>query len=143
MRSYRPDKVASVVREIASDVIANHLQDPRICPMTSIVRVEVSGDLQHAKIHVSVMGSEAEQRRTLVGLNHARAHVQRAVAAGLSVRQCPHITFLLDNSLKKAAEILKIIDENAANRADDPTINTDNEGACSDGAGHAAEDDGR
>jgi ribosome-binding factor A len=135
--------MASVVREIASDVIANHLQDPRICPMTSITRVEVSGDLQHARIHVSVMGSESDQRRTLAGLNHARAHVQRAVAAGISARQCPHISFELDQSLKKAAAILKIIEENAANRADVPTINNNvDEGACADGAGHATEDNG-
>ena len=113
MKAFRPDKVASAVRTIVSDMIADKLQDPRISRFASVTRVEVSGDLQVAKVHISVLGSEADQRSTMRGLEHARGHVQRAVAQGIRARRCPEVRFIADGSLKKAAEIVRIIDENA------------------------------
>ena len=112
MRSFRPDKVASLIRSIVSDMIANKLQDPRISRFASVTRVEVSGDLQVAKVHISVMGSETDQRKTMQGLDHAKGHVQRAVARGVTARHCPQLRFIADGSIKKAAEIIQIIDEN-------------------------------
>ncbi len=111
MKSFRPDKMASLIRLIVSDMIANKLQDPRISTFASVTRVEVSGDLQIAKVFVSVMGSEADDRRTMTALNHARGHIQKAVAKGVSTRVCPQISFHSDASIKKAAEIIRIIDE--------------------------------
>lgn len=112
MKSFRPDKMAAVIRSIVSEMIAEKIQDPRVSPFTSVTRVEVSGDLQIAKVHVSVMGDETQGRKTLRGLEHAAGHFQRAVAAGIKARHCPHLHFVLDSSIKKAAEILKIINEN-------------------------------
>lgn len=112
MKSFRPDKVASVIREVVGSMIAEKLQDPRISRFASVTRVEVSGDLQHAKVYISVMGSGADERSTLRGLNHARGHIQRSVASAITARTCPHVTFLVDESLKKAQEIIRIIDEN-------------------------------
>ena len=112
MRSFRVEKLASTIREIVSDAIANKLHDPRISAMTSVLRVEVSGDLQVAKIQVTVMGSASEGRRTLAGLNAAGGRVQRLVARRLTIRRCPQLSFVLDDSLKKAAETVRIIDEN-------------------------------
>lgn len=111
MRSFRRDKFASVIRNVIGDVISHKLSDPRISMMTSVTRVEVSGDLQHAKVYVSVMGSETEQRRTLIGLSHARAHIQRIVAGKISARQCPQILFVEDDSIKGTARIVKIIQD--------------------------------
>lgn len=114
MGSFRVDKVASSIRQIVSEAIANKLHDPRISPMTSVTRVEVSGDLQLAKIFVSVLGRESAGRKTIAGLTHAVGHVQRMVAAGLNLRRCPEIQFVLDPSLKKTAEIMQVIDETIA-----------------------------
>jgi len=112
MKSHRPDKVASVIREIVGTMIAEKLQDPRISRFTSVTRVEVSGDLQFAKVFVSVMGNPAEERNTLRGLDHARGRIQRAVAQGIALRVCPQVSFVADGSIKKAQEILRIIREN-------------------------------
>ena len=111
MKSFRPDKVASVIREIVGGMIADKLQDPRISRFASVTRVEVSGDLQNAKVYISVMGTEAEQRNTFRGLDHARGRIQRAVAKGISARVCPQVRFVPDGSIKKAQEIIRIIDE--------------------------------
>jgi ribosome-binding factor A len=111
MKSYRPDKVASVIRAIVGEVITEKLQDPRISRFTSVTRVEVSGDLQVAKVFVSVMGTQAEQRNTMRGLDNARGVIQRAVARGVSLRVCPQLRIVADSSIKKAHEILRIIEE--------------------------------
>ena len=118
MRSFRVEKLASTIREIIGDAIAHKLSDPRISPLTSVVRVEVSGDLQVAKVHVTVLGDDGAARRTLAGLTHAVGRVQRLVARGLTIRRCPEIRFVLDDSLKTAAETVRAIDETM--RADHP-----------------------
>jgi ribosome-binding factor A len=111
MKSHRPERVAAVVRNVVSDAIANKLSDPRIAPLSSVTRVEVSGDLEHARVFVSVMGEESIQRRTLAGLQSAAGAVQRLLARELSIRQCPRLSFHLDLSIKRATETIRLIDE--------------------------------
>ena len=126
MRSFRVDKMASTIRQIVGDAIAHRLNDPRISPLASITRVEVSGDLQVAKVYVSVVGDAAQGRRTLAGLQHAGGHVQGLLAGKLTVRRCPEIRFILDESLKKASETMRMIDESLsedqAAGADSPAL---------------------
>lgn len=114
MKSYRPERVANVIRSVVSEAIATRLNDPRIEPLSSVTRVEVSGDLEHAKVWVSVIGDAAAGRRTIAGLKAAGGFVQRLVAAELSLRSVPRLAFHLDESLKKAAETIRIIDDNMA-----------------------------
>ena len=92
--------MASLIRTIASDMIANKVHDPRIGKFVSITRVEVTQDMQMAKIFVSVMGTEEDQRSTMRGLKSAQGLIQRAVAKGVTARICPHLTFISDHSIK-------------------------------------------
>lgn len=103
--------MASIVRNIVSDCILNRLSDPRISTLTSVTRVEISGDMQIARVFVSVMGTEAQVRTTMAGLKHARGRIQRAVAQNLRARFCPELRIELDESLKKAAETIQLINE--------------------------------
>jgi len=130
MRPFRPDKLASVIRNTVGEAIAHNLQDPRVSAMTSVTRVEVSGDLQHAKVYISVMGSETVQSRTLMGLNHARAHIQRILAGRITARQCPRIRFVADDSIKRSARIVQIIKDSLEGdrRAPDGEIGADSFG---------------
>jgi ribosome-binding factor A len=119
VRPYRKERVASVVHEIVSDAIANRLQDPRIATLTTVTRVEVSGDLQIAKVFLSVPGEEADERRTLQAVRHAGGYIQRLVAQELSVRQCPELRFALDLGAKEARRTLELL---AENRQRDPGL---------------------
>ena len=111
MKGHRPERVATIVRSVVSDAIATKLSDPRIAPMASVTRVEVSADLEYAKVWISVLGDDSGQRRTLAGLCSAAGYVQRLIGAQLSIRHCPKLSFHLDTSLKKAAETIRLIDE--------------------------------
>src|SRR5580700_8750532 len=72
---------------------------------------EVSADLQHTKIFVSVMGSEKEQKLTLRGLKHAAGFIQSKLAKRLQTRFTPVITFVLDQGVKTSIEITRLITE--------------------------------
>ena len=111
MSGHRVERIAADVRWIVSDVIRNKLNDPRITPMCSVTRVEMSRDLQVANIFIRVLGTDAEERRTMAALNHARGHIQRFVAKNLRLRHCPEVRLECDDSLKRGDETRKIIDQ--------------------------------
>ena len=111
MKPYRAEKVASEIRNTVGDAIVNHLSDPRISRFASVTRVSVSADLAVANVYVSVLGDDAEQRKTLAGLQHARGHLQGMIAKRLRIRQCPEIRLHLDESIKRGNETIRVIEE--------------------------------
>ena len=110
MKSHRLARVSEVVREVAASTILFNIKDPRVKGVT-VTRAEVSADLQHAKIYVSVMGTQAEQKLTMHGLKSAAGYVQTQIAERLTTRYVPHVTFMLDDGVKKSIEISKLIRE--------------------------------
>ena len=120
MKSYRLERVAEVIRETAASAILFEIKDPRVKNVT-VTRAEVSADLQHAKVFVSVMGTEKQQRLALHGLESAAGFIQTKVAKQLTSRFVPHIRFVLDDGVKKSVEIERLIraenDRRAADRA--------------------------
>jgi len=110
MKSHRPERIAHVVREVVSDAIATKLSDPRIAPFARVTRVDMSADLEYAKVWISVLGEEKVQRRTIAGLQSAAGLVQRMLAKDLTLRHCPRLSFHLDESIKRAAETIRLID---------------------------------
>jgi len=110
MKPHRLERVAEVVREVASETVLFELQDPRVKGVT-VTRAEVSGDLQHAKVYVSVMGSPSEQKLCIHGLNHASGFVQSKLANRMKTRFTPVIHFILDQGVKNSIEISRLINE--------------------------------
>jgi ribosome-binding factor A len=102
--------VAEAIREVASETILFELRDPRVKGVT-VTRAEVSGDLQHAKVYVSIMGSEQEQKLCLHGLRNAAGFVQGKLAKRLETRFTPHLTFVLDRGVKNSIEMTRLINE--------------------------------
>ena len=110
MKTHRLARVAEVIREVASETILFELRDPRIKNVT-VTRAEVSGDLQHAKVYVSVMGSAKEQELCLHGLRHAAGYIQSKLASRLQTRFTPAVQFVLDQGVKKSIEMTRLINE--------------------------------
>jgi ribosome-binding factor A len=102
--------VAEAIREVASSAILFELKDPRVQGVT-VLRAEVTGDLRHAKIFVSLMGDTKQQKLTIHGLNHARGFIQSKVADRLQTRWTPVIQFVVDESVKKSIEITRLIEQ--------------------------------
>ena len=112
--SRRTERLSSLIRRIVADEIQNGLADPRIAPMTSVTRVEVSADLSFAKVYVSAMASEKAERLSVEALEHAAGHIQTALAGQLSLRRCPRIRFVRDESLKKGFQLVQMIEREMA-----------------------------
>lgn len=108
MKSHRLARVNEVVREVAANTILFEMKDPRVKGVT-VTRADVSADLQHAKVYVSVMGTEKDQQLTMHGLKSAAGYVQTKVADRLTTRFVPHITFVLDDGVKKSIEMARLI----------------------------------
>lgn len=110
MPSHRVERVAEAIREVVSTAILFELADPRVKGVT-VLRAEVTGDLRHATVFVTVMGTEAQQKLAMKGLRHASGFLQARVAARLQTRFTPAIVFKVDEGVKKSVEISRLIDE--------------------------------
>ena len=110
MSSRRLEKAAEAIRSVVSMAILAELKDPRVRDVT-VTHVEVSPDLRHAKVHVSIMGDETQQRLSLRGLQHAAGFLQSKIAERIEIRYIPRLTFLLDQGVKRSLAIAKILQE--------------------------------
>jgi ribosome-binding factor A len=125
MPSHRSLRMAQAIREVVSSAILFEVADPRVQAVT-VLGVEVSNDMRHATVHVSIMGTESEQNLAMRGLQHASGFLQAKVAARLQTRFTPVLAFKRDDSVKKSFEITRLIDETiAADRKLDPAAAVD------------------
>ncbi|MCL2118265.1 MAG: 30S ribosome-binding factor RbfA [Planctomycetaceae bacterium] len=108
--SRRTLKAAEAIREVVAMSILTDLQDPRIRDVT-ITRVEVSGDMRHAKVFISVMGDETQEQLTLRGLQSAAGFLQAKCAKRIDTRYTPRLQFQIDEGVKKSVEVTQLLKE--------------------------------
>ncbi len=115
MATRRQEKVASVVKEVVSETITHHLNDPRIEGFVSVTRVEMAADLRSAEVYLSIMGkTEAAQNKTFTAISHARSRIQFFVGRKLQSKFSPVLRFHKDERFKKTLETMRLIDQAAA-----------------------------
>ena len=134
--AFRMERMASVIRQVVSDCIANRLSDPRLARFITVTRVELTPDLTHANVYLSIMGTDVQAQTTMKGMTSARGLIQTQLARELDVRQCPALQFHLDKGLKIGAAILEKMDHLREESAHDDAID-----APSDDADDAAPSD--
>ena len=110
MAGHRSERAAEAIREVVSTAILFEMRDPRVQGVT-VLRAEVTGDLRHAKIFVSLMGDAKQQKLTMHGLESAAGFLQSKVAARLQTRWTPVLQFVVDEGVKKSVEISRLIAE--------------------------------
>ena len=108
--SYRPERVGELIREEVAAFLAGKARDPRIGFVT-VTGVDVSGDLTHARIRVSVMGVDEEKERSLEGLRSAARFLRARLAKELHLRVAPELAFVLDRGIEHAARIEQVLGE--------------------------------
>jgi len=101
----RSDRVAEAIREEVATFLAEDAKDPRITGLVTVTGVEVTRDLRHAKVFVSVMGTETDRASTFEGLASASGHLRSRVGRALRLRLAPEIAFRPDESIAHAARI--------------------------------------
>ncbi len=88
--------------------ILAELRDPRIKDVT-VTHVDVSADMRNARVHVSVMGDDAQQKLSLRGLQNAAGFLQSKIAEQIDTRYTPRLLFVLDQGVKKSIEMAQIL----------------------------------
>ena len=106
----RVAKVAELMRREVSQLMMSGIKDDRVgVGMVSVTDVVVSGDLQHAKIFVSIYGSDEDRATTMEGLNSATRFVRSALGQRMGLRRTPEVVFIEDISLARGTDMLSLI----------------------------------
>jgi ribosome-binding factor A len=107
----RPDRVAEAIREEVATFLADGVKDPRVRGLVTVTGVDVTRDLRHAKIFVSVMGTDVERSETLEALASMGTHLRGRVGRALRLRAAPELSFHRDESVARAARIETLLEQ--------------------------------
>jgi ribosome-binding factor A len=120
----RVERVAALIRRETSELLLHGIRDERVHQgMVSITDVEVSGDLQHCKIFVSIYGEDADKRNVLEGLKAASGYLRGELGRRLQMRRAPEVVFQLDRGIEKGTSVLNLLnrlEEERQERDDQP-----------------------
>ena len=108
--SRRVEKLAALLKREVSELLMNGIRDERVHQvMITITTVEVSGDLQHAKIFVSLFGDEQKKAEVLACLEEAKGFVRGELAKRLQMRRSPELVFKIDQGMSKGSSVLDLL----------------------------------
>ncbi|WP_174735050.1 30S ribosome-binding factor RbfA [Mesobacillus harenae] len=97
--SHRANRVGEQMKKELSEIIGRKIKDPRIGFVT-VTDVQVTGDLQQAKVYISVLGGDNQKENTLKGLAKAKGFIRTELGQRIRLRKTPEIIFEFDESLE-------------------------------------------
>jgi ribosome-binding factor A len=106
----RTERVGDQLTRELNDLLLREIRDPRV-RLATVSRVEVSGDLQHARAAVSYLGSEEERAACIEALRGASGFLRSKLGSRLRLRTTPELQFVIDRGPEHSLNIAKILDE--------------------------------
>lgn len=100
-----------MIKREASLILLSEVKDPRISGLVTVTHVEVSPDLAHAKVFVSVLGGKEDEKEALRGLVSAQGFFRSVLAERISMRRVPEIRFFIDHDRQERDRILRLLHE--------------------------------
>jgi ribosome-binding factor A len=119
--SRRQRQVSELLHQEISQLIQRGTKDPRLGFVT-VTGVEVSPDLRVAKVHVTVLGDEADGKSAMAGLTSASGFFRHELRQNLSLRYIPELSFKLDKSLEYGLKIDRLLDSLNINPDDEAPV---------------------
>jgi ribosome-binding factor A len=111
MNIKRINRISEEVRKTVSELLTREIKDPRIDPMTSITKVDVTRDLRYANIYVSVLGDKEVKEDTLKGLESAKGFIRKEIGNKIDLRYVPEPIFHLDETIEQGLYMSKLIEK--------------------------------
>jgi ribosome-binding factor A len=106
----RTDRIDELLRQEIGGLLARDVKDPRI-GFATVTKVETTADLAHARVWVSVIGSQAERTETVRALEHAMPFVRHELGSRLRLRRIPNLHVRLDETAEQGTRLLHLLDE--------------------------------
>lgn len=107
----RTDRLNSLLREVITEVIKKDVRNPNVSEMTTVTRVDITKDLRHAKVYVSIMGTDSEKQATLEALRSAAGFIAVNSSQKVVMRFFPDLNFVLDDSVDRHMRIEDLLRE--------------------------------
>lgn len=107
--SRRTERINSLLKQVISDVIRHQVKNPHLPQLITITHVDITADLRHAKVYVSVIGDETVRKEALAALQSAAGFIGVHASKEVSMRYFPELTFVLDDTVDKQMRIETII----------------------------------
>jgi len=111
MSSHRIERVNTQIKREISELIQQHLRDPRLSEFICVTEVSTSPDLKHAKIYISSMGGQQEEEKVLSALNSAAGFLRTGLAKRIKMRFTPELHFVWDSSIEHGDRVLRLLDQ--------------------------------
>jgi ribosome-binding factor A len=105
----RTDRLNSLLKEVISEVIKREVRNPHVAELVTVTRVQISKDLRHAKVFISVIGTEQEKSETMDALTSAAGFIAVQSSQKVVMRYFPELTFKLDDSVEKHMRIEELL----------------------------------
>ena len=121
--SRRVERVSSLIKREVSLLLLNGIKDDRVgAGIVSVTDVNVSGDLQHAKIFVSIYGTDEAKAEAMAGLKSATGYVRSELGHRVGLRRTPEVVFLEDHSLERGDKMLLLLNKLSQERKPDDIL---------------------
>ena len=110
--SRRSERTSKLIQREISRLLEREVNDPRLSKLISVTEVKLSPDLKYAKIFVSTLGSEINNKEEmLAGFNNASGFLRKELASHLKLKYTPQLSFHYDDSIERGARLLKLMGE--------------------------------
>lgn len=107
---HRVNRVGEQMKKELGDIISRKIKDPRVGFVT-VTDVQVTGDLQQAKVYISVLGDEQQREDTLKGLAKAKGFIRTEIGQRIRLRKTPELIFEFDETMAYGNRINSLIHE--------------------------------
>ena len=107
---HRVNRVGEQMKKEIGDIISRKIKDPRVGFVT-VTDVQVTGDLQQAKVYISVLGDEQQREDTLKGLAKAKGFIRTEIGQRIRLRKTPELIFEFDETMAYGNRINSLIHE--------------------------------
>ncbi len=107
----RIKRLNSLLKEVLAEVIISEVKDPRMAPLVTVTSVDITNDLHHAKVYVSIIGTEKQRRETLEALESAAGFISVSASKKVVMRYFPSLTFKLDTTADDQMKIDALLEK--------------------------------
>ncbi|HZZ65234.1 MAG TPA: 30S ribosome-binding factor RbfA [Candidatus Baltobacteraceae bacterium] len=108
MKQQRMQRIDHEIQKVLGTLISRDLKDPRL-GFTTVTRVEITQDLRHAKVFVSIIGDRHAARQSMDALKHAAGYLRGELGHEVKLRYTPELQFVEDRSTERAINLTKAL----------------------------------